>query len=841
MADIKKIRVNSTDYDVRDTSKVSFADAQTLTDAQKANARGNIDAASVEEVRDLKSALNKNKDPLDAVWEIGNITTVDGSEVSRNDCVRTPSYPINASKDLISIFRTDVSVIGEIFINAHFYDERMNYLGSYRPGDSQIQGSCYIDPIKYGEVAFIRFTKLFTNSSDISTTSDTHDIYITDVTSTDSDLYAAQCKEGYEIVSFHVVKGGITGTGIVYDNDYVARSETGVYFPAGSKIVFLKDHRGYQPRIHFFYPNGHKYEGNYNDTGFITNPDEFDYSVCPDGLYAGLSFNDAYGLTLSEKNYREIENICKIVRPVKKINDSYEERIGGNVVGNQNLLQNGMPFVYNVAYWLNDGIYYKEVTEDTKNWSKDNAMISAHLKPGEYGFICIFVANEGTSPDAVAYCIWGEDGAELVYHAARYASNYGVERSFTVSEEQNIYLQFKTYPGESFKVYLYRKPSYLTLKTASGLIESLNIAEDTQYHNIYDQLVEQTILKYDAVTNAGDIGYIWISDLHVNSLYPNRNKALKRQLRACAEIANRTNIKFICIGGDILDREVSHNVIFSLINNLFSGVSASRKPIVILAGNHDDNPYTNPVHLTKSQVKSLFIDMTDVNMIGDIDKCYYYFDEGNYRIICLDMIDYPQGGTYDGMSWWGFSQEQVTWLGDILEMTDKNVILLCHQTLDESHSMWNLGNNGGYTADIRSLINAYNTKTTITLYNHTYDFTATTGKVLFNHAGHAHFDEQYYLESLRAPILVTSCAKETEIQQYDGTELVEGNTYRVVTNETGGHWNSFGWTFQFYPNREIGTQSEATFDVVSVGANTVNVFRVGAGVDRSFNLTKNVL
>ena len=298
---------------------------------------------------------------------------------------------------------------------------------------------------------------------------------------------------------------------------------------------------------------------------------------------------------------------------------------------------------------------------------------------------------------------------------------------------------------------------------------------------------------------------------------------------ACADIANRTNIQFIMIGGDIIDRETSHAVIFSIFNEAFSGVKESRRPVALILGNHDDNPYTNNVPLTKDQDRALFIDMNTVDMVApDSEKNYYYFDRMGYRFICLDAIDYPSG--YAGDDWWGFSQAQVEWLAGVLGTTTQKTVIFSHITLDEDHNAWDLGDNGGYTKDIRDLIEAYNGRDSITLYGQTYNFSSATGKIMFVHAGHAHFDEQYTKTGMTIPLLVTTCAKnETSMS---GLVLVSGNTYEA--GGEGNHWNTTGWTCKFWPERVLGTITEAAFDVISVGSSTVNVFRVGAGEDRSF-------
>lgn len=783
---------------------------------------------------------DKDEERTNFAFELGGIDTSNGQETTRTDSARTGFIPIGGD-ELFHIIRKNPQTSGW-YANALYYDKNYSYLGSIRPGDDQYELSIMrIPSISYENVAYIRFTVLAMNDGDVvGNLSNFYEFYIRKIVPASYTEKLRKLSADYDIIDLDFTNaGGISGDGDAYDTGTQRyRTVTAYPFPIGSKVICPDGiHADYIIWGNSFYDSGRFIGGYFGSDMTVETVESFDYSGQTEDIYLALSGKISSEYSVWDDCIKELKGIVKFAVPKKNKENRLEDRLSG-FSGAKNIFEK-IPFEYGRPkyYYKTFGNVIEPVIEDTRYWSQGSADILIKLDPGTYRFVAHYVEDHDSTYIGVGYHIWDSKGNSLVDKNSRYRANYDTENVFTLDEEETINIQWKSYIGNVFSLYLL-KDGYDTLKTVSDKLNAMNVGEDVIFHQIYDQSIEDTILKYNATVEAEGIGYIWISDLHVNSLYPSRNKALKRQLRACAEIANRTNIKFICIGGDIIDRETSHDVIFSLINDLFSAVGGSRKPIVVLAGNHDDNPYTNPAHLTKNQVKALFVEMTDKEMIGDVDKCYYYFDENDYRIICLDMIDYPQNGTYDGSSWWGFSQAQVEWLGNVLKETNKKVILLCHQSLDESRNVYNLGNNGGYTADIRRLVSAYNEKTTVELYGHTYDFTQNIGTVLFNHAGHAHYDDQYYMDSLKAQVLVTSCAKETSVEKYDGTELVVGNTYRVVTNETGGHWNSFGWTFQFYPNREIGTESEATFDVVSVGKNRVNVFRVGAGEDRTFAYTQ---
>lgn len=560
--------------------------------------------------------------------------------------------------------------------------------------------------------------------------------------------------------------------------------------------------------------------------------DEFapnSFAAQTENLYIAIAGRTINEDIITNDMLNELSKIVRIAVPKQKNNENY--RLAGNITGAENLFTK-IPFMFNRAayYYETWGNEIKQIAEDPRVWNKDNADFSISLPAGKYHFYSEFISNEQNTRTAIAYKIYKNDGTVIIDRGARNESYYDTFVEFTLNASDTIYIQWKSYEGNRWKIY-FVGDNYNTLKDVSNKLDALeNYTGDADFTTIYNNPIQEIIRKYDSTVNAGNVGYIWISDLHTNSLYPDRNAALKRQLMACAEIANRTNIQFIIIGGDIIDREITYDSIYNIFNNAFIGIKESNRPIIIIEGNHDDNPYTNDVPLTKAQTKAMFIDMNTANIIApDETKAYYYIDKKGYRFYCLDAIDYPSG--YAGDDWWGFSQTQVRWLAEQLSSYNGRSIILSHITYDYTHNMYNLGNNGGYTADISNLIEAYNNHRSITLYGNTYNFNNSTGKVLYWHAGHQHFDEQYTPANKTLPILITSCAK---IQfSHEGLEVVEGNTY---TTKADFPWNSFGWTCKFWPTRTIGTINECTFDIVSVGADQVHVFRLGAGEDRVFSI-----
>lgn len=351
---------------------------------------------------------------------------------------------------------------------------------------------------------------------------------------------------------------------------------------------------------------------------------------------------------------------------------------------------------------------------------------------------------------------------------------------------------------------------------------------------------------YCGYAEAGRIGYIFITDLHYATSHPDNNEALIRQLQAVAYIANNAQIDFVAIGGDVTDGEGN---MITLLRSFTSALANIKKPLVIITGNHDDNSYESAAATNKGKyARNLLVDNVSViNPIfgsADKDDCYYYFDltKKGVRVICLDFIDYPSGKR--GASWWGFSQTQVEWLCSQAFDTNLNIIIFSHgQLVDKMYEWYNLGDQGGYTTDIKNAIVAFNNKSSITLYGNTYNFASRQGKIILSHHGHEHFDKELSIGNM--PCIITGCAKHSTPDSYG---YVTNGYYQPVPGKedtyiipdqaaaTAVHANGYGYEFVYPSDRDYGTVNEALFDVVSVNSDAVHCIRFGAGFDRDINL-----
>lgn len=772
------------------------------------------------------------------VWTLGSIDSETGAEATRSDSVRTQFIPIGEG-DSIQCIRLDTdSKASGWWANAFYYDENMTYLGSVTPGSAQYYNSFMrIPALAYAHAAYVRFAILTTDTDIMTKFPNVWKCFVRRGVMKEYNAKLLALQKDYDIYDMSFTNAGGISSGTPYDiatNSARFRTTEAYPFPKGAFIVIPDDFVSiYKVWVSVYWDAGRF------DKVFFGEP-----SVRLDGLtptsfttqtenyYVAIAGQTLDNLAILSDMVEELGQMVKVAVPKQKDPNRYDDRLGGNVSGAKNLFTK-IPFLFNRAsyYYETDENTIKQVAEDTRLWQASNADFSISLPAGTHHILFHFLENSGENNSAVAFKVFNSEGTAIVDLGSRSQANYDNPRTFTLSSADTITIQLKSYAGNKFSVYLYSE-GYKTLKALSNEVDAISAyTGDAKYTGIYSTPVQDLVKKYDAVADAGKCGYIWISDLHINSLYPGRNASLKRQMMACADIANRTNIQFIMVGGDIIDRETAYNTIYDIFNECFVGVKESRRPVLLILGNHDDNPYTNDVPLTKGQAKALFVDMNGAEVESPgMDKSYYYFDKMGVRFICLDAIDYPSG--YAGDDWWGFSQTQVQWLANVLSNTSGRAVILSHITLDYTHNMYGLGNNGGYTADIQSLLDAFNNRESVTLYGNTYDYSSATGKVLYWHAGHQHFDEQYTMTGSTVPILITTCAKDQSTM--DSLDLVSGNTY---TTKSSFPWNSYGWNCKFWANRTLETINEAGFDVVSIGSNTVNVFRVGAGEDRSFSVT----
>lgn len=381
------------------------------------------------------------------------------------------------------------------------------------------------------------------------------------------------------------------------------------------------------------------------------------------------------------------------------------------------------------------------------------------------------------------------------------------------------------------------------ISDATQYFESWFVPEDKMFDAIYGARIEAAVQSFEADAESARLGYIWISDMHLKSSWAGNTEAVKRQLRAVAEIANRTPIDFVCLGGDIVDAETDADDLLENINDWLSPLAACTKPVIYLIGNHDDNSYGE--WLGKLPAKNLIVDRGEFHnsiCAPTSNAGYFYFDldRKGVRVVCLDTIDYESRSGKKGSNWWSLSQSQVEWFANVACNTSYDIVILSHMCPDYDYNSWHLGDEGSYHSDLMTMISTYNSRGTVTKYSKTFDFTNATGKIKMMHVGHSHFEFDDALTVGGIPCIFTSCAKQYDQAQQSYETAVSGktDTYEIPdgTAYSTCHQNTVGYEYKRYTTRTLGTISEALFDLVSVQNTAANLYRIGAGADRTFTL-----
>lgn len=237
---------------------------------------------------------------------------------------------------------------------------------------------------------------------------------------------------------------------------------------------------------------------------------------------------------------------------------------------------------------------------------------------------------------------------------------------------------------------------------------SLNI--DLQQYVIND--IRRTQAKVADISSNDTIQFAFATDLHADD-YLNYYDQIQTHLKAVIEIQKYGILDFIAIGGDLHsgvypDKENPKGKLSELAKTLM----ASRIPVLVLHGNHDDNSYyvsepANPVLsniITKKEWFNRVIRPFKNGEIHDTEdsmSLYYYKDfyDKKVRVICLDSTDYPiiinSDGTmkWHGQNFWGYGARQVQWLQsealNTLTRTDWSVIVLSHMATRNTDLMFN--------------------------------------------------------------------------------------------------------------------------------------------------------
>lgn len=377
-------------------------------------------------------------------------------------------------------------------------------------------------------------------------------------------------------------------------------------------------------------------------------------------------------------------------------------------------------------------------------------------------------------------------------------------------------------------------------KNLAGLqgAESIALTQSDNYTDEYKTEVESSIYTYKTTDTQDSISYIFISDIHLGKPDDNYSTeevdaAVYRELYALVDVANNTDIDFVCVGGDIQDGTSgdpdSKQIALNYLNKVSEIIENCNKPVLILKGNHDDNSFSaqaqpdwlyDPAYIINNQE---WYDATMSHFsqyATDYNNGYYYYDVPgkDIRVVCLNMSD-SDDTVVDGkrneigMYFYGYKDAQIDWLlNSAMSRQDCQYVFLSHDAFDYPQ---------GYGTDsnrdtLESILNAATTHTAFSTDKFSKDFSDWTGEVQLYHCGHLHQERSILSDEIGGIPLIN-------------TDIGRAVNYFSVPQE----WRDM--QYEHLDGRELNTISEALFDIVISKSDQVNFIRFGNGDDWTLN------
>lgn len=788
------------------------------------------------------------------VWSTNRIDDNTGADVNDGNWCRSDNF-IELSDSIVTRGAIDYAIHENtlnLAIAIYMYDKDKNYLGYYftYSHPEETVGNLFITESQTKYIRILIFNNRLTVFDDIPTV--LSKIGITALLSNkDSQLFGADNFElGYSLndnpgypypcakkigFSARALSGYIpVGKGSIFDMAYNTRNDTesDVYYYHDMLIVF--------------------YDKNF---GYISSESMADYArmwTCPRDGYIRIILrykkDNSYAITLNDVND------CLNRLSVYYVKPALETE-----------------YIWNRATYVpDDSLYYKGIslhdipqfwnTDSANEWEFRNpARVTVDYFPVGAGTI-IKMSTERINESDVSTkeysCFYDKNFLPIT-------SDYNWECETVVKQDCYVRIVLRRTTSNSLTdADVAQIKDWLTIDYVAPsdpcYLEPIEINEKNGIRNgmsiLYgDRLstVRQNMLKH---SEPGRLGYLWISDLHITTdqRYMAYNRfVIKRILSAVSEIANSADLDFVCIGGDVFEAELSTDNVYNLISECMEPLKDCKVPIIWLFGNHDNNVYGGDWHthlymIPWDESMALFPHRSNFYndiVLPDMHDGYFYFDipSKKKRVICLNGNDPEESGTT--ATWWSLNRSQLEWMCTDATDTENDIVVLTHTNPGFEYGYYGHGDEGGYYTDLANVISAYNSRSSITLYGQTYDFSSSQGHVVCIHCGHTHFDLDPIHEDYKwggVPVIVTSCAKAwSQYVNSNYTEVDPGSDLYILSEHSyqAEGANTYGYEFYLWTHRNFATLNESLFDVVSINSDKVYTFRVGAGLDREYDLT----
>lgn len=368
---------------------------------------------------------------------------------------------------------------------------------------------------------------------------------------------------------------------------------------------------------------------------------------------------------------------------------------------------------------------------------------------------------------------------------------------------------------------------------ASGAARQIVLTQTGEYPDYYQPEILATINTIQEKSSADSVSYIFMTDLHIDTSDANM-EIVYRELNAAVDVANNSDVDFICIGGDLYNGrcagEDGKETAMGYIRSISEILTKSQKPVFILHGNHDDNSFSAQVDgnllydadyvINKQEWYSVTMEYFS-QYATDYQEGYYYYDlpGKNVRVVCLNMSDVDDtvvDGEQNeiGMYFYGYKDRQIDWLlNKAMSRQDCRYVFLSHDAFDYPEG-YNEGSNREVLHDI--LVAAVN-HVNYDDGKFSKDFSQWTGKPELYNCGHLHIKRIHTGSEL------------------GGIPLINSETSQLRTGNSTKAWGTFSEKgYYVTAGREVGTCTEALFDVMVSTPGRLEVIRFGAGDDQSY-------
>lgn len=387
---------------------------------------------------------------------------------------------------------------------------------------------------------------------------------------------------------------------------------------------------------------------------------------------------------------------------------------------------------------------------------------------------------------------------------------------------------------------VYNSKKQYTIDEVRGLI-----SDSADYDETYINEIAKTVNQVNAASTQDSLSYVYITDTHLGK-ENDSPETIYRELNAAVDVANNSDVDFLCLGGDIEDGRFAQDrggkqTAMEILQNVSDVLKRCNKPVFILKGNHDDNSFSaqideellyNPDYIINS---TEWYNVTMANFKDyamDYQDGYYYYDipGKNTRVVCLNMSnssdEIVDGQRVEmGMYYYGYKDAQIEWLlNKAMTRQDCKYIILCHDAFDYKEG-YGSDSNRDVLADI---MQAAYTHSQFKSSSFLKDFTNWTGKLLIFNNGHMH------MEKFQTPVSMGGVPILT-------TETAALYNYGAV-NRLPEPWNTYTRTEN--RNENVGSSAEAAFDiVVCTGSgdskstdDDISVIKFGDGDDMNYDI-----